>query len=167
MAGKPKTIKQVAKDFLKNTKKGQNGCINWTGYVGKNGYGSINCIAVTGKRAPIGAHRLAWLLFIGDIPEGLFVCHKCDNPLCVNICHLFLDTHIGNMADKVRKGRGRQGHLYGCDNPNSKISPDDVRKIRELYGQGVGTPTLAKKFGVSQSNAYRIVKNISYTNIGD
>lgn len=75
-------------------------CWTWTAAKIK-GYGTMN---VGGKNC--GAHRIAWELFNGPIPDGLHACHHCDNPSCVNPSHIFLGTHQDNMADKQAKGRG-------------------------------------------------------------
>ena len=79
-----------------------NGCLEWTGATGPRGYGTINVNGV-----PMGTHRLAWQLANGPIPDGLFVCHHCDNPPCCDVekC-LFLGTNAENVADMIAKGRG-------------------------------------------------------------
>lgn len=74
------------------------GCWEWSRGRSKDGYG-----IGTNK---IGAHRLSWILHFDSIPEGLYVCHECDNPPCVNPSHLWLGTHKQNMEDKTSKGRG-------------------------------------------------------------
>jgi hypothetical protein len=84
------------------------GCCVWAGARSASGYG------VAAGKIKI-ASRLSWTLHYGEIPDGLLVCHKCDNPPCVNPEHLFLGTHADNTQDMVRKGRAPReyGKLYG------------------------------------------------------
>lgn len=78
------------------------GCWLWLGSVSRKGYGK----AISGGRG-YQMHRVAWERAHGSIPAGLYVCHKCDVPSCVNVDHLFLGTHTDNMRDMVAKGRGK------------------------------------------------------------
>jgi hypothetical protein len=79
-------------------------CWEWTRKKAR-GYGRFDV-----RGWPVYAHRIAWVIAFGVIPDGLYVCHSCDNPPCVNPAHLFLGTAKDNMQDKVRKGR----HRWGC-----------------------------------------------------
>ncbi len=81
----------------------ENGCWEWIGAQIPKGYGQIRYI----KRRQILTHRLAWEELSGPIPDGLYVCHHCDNPPCVRLDHLFLGTQADNMEDMMLKGRGR------------------------------------------------------------
>ena len=80
------------------------GCWEWEGYKERAGYGRVGWGSK--KNNKMLTHRGSWILTHGDIPDGMCVMHKCDNPGCVNPGHLQLGTHQENMADRDRKGRG-------------------------------------------------------------
>ena len=115
----------------------ENGCWLWQRAKTNQGYGSL---VIGGERWK--AHRLAYSVFRGPIPEGLYVCHKCDVPQCVNPYHLFLGTHSDNMQDASKKGRNYwkskthcpRGHAY--DEANTYYRANgyrQCRKCQEIY----------------------------------
>jgi len=112
--------------WSKVDKRGTDDCWEWQGSINSRGYGTISVNSKT-KRA----HRVSWELTHGPIPEGLCVCHRCDNPICVNPSHLFLGTHTDNMRDMIQKGRdihdvGPRGEKNG----QCKLTKQDVHTIR-------------------------------------
>ena len=117
--------------MAKHTAARPNGCQEWTGSHDRKGYGRIKA---NGKNQ--AAHRVAWELAFGAIPDGLFVLHRCDNPPCVKPAHLFLGTNAVNMADCVAKGRTYRRHLDEChqghvfDEANTYRPPGSVRPQR-------------------------------------
>lgn len=100
-----------------------NGCWNWTRRIGRGGYGNAS---YRGKN--VQAHRLAWSLFRGPIPEGMLVCHSCDNRRCVNPAHLWLGTQKDNLGD--RDAKGRSNYQRGARNGAAKLDESAVLAIR-------------------------------------
>src|SRR5690349_6165276 len=84
-----------------------NGCWVWIGYRHNGTHGRRGIISIKGK--DIYVHRFSWEIHNGEIPKDMCVCHRCDNPICVNPDHLFLGTHQDNVRDMVQKGRSARG----------------------------------------------------------
>lgn len=118
------------------------GCWLWTGICSHSGYGQTKY--ENGKF--VSAHRLAYVLTFGPISDGLFVCHRCDNPKCVRPDHLFLGTHQDNMRDSAIKGRRR-----GERNGRAKLSENEVLALR---AGKVSVQELAKLKNISKSALY-------------
>ena len=133
----------------------ENGCWMWQGALGKKGYGMFS---VGSSRNPDGtrrnsmraAHRVSYELFKGNIPDGLFVLHKCDTPGCVNPDHLFLGTNTDNMQDMDAKGRRVNGPSYGSDHGNAVLDEAKVMEILKLLESRSPTQRkIAEMYGVS------------------
>lgn len=160
-----KTIQQRLFDRREIT---QTGCWEWMGYRARYGvikYGSVKKV-----------HRVAWEIFVGPIPNGLNVLHKCDNPPCFNPDHLFLGTQADNVRDCCRKGRnfvpvcpsekrarGDQNGMRkypelmrGSRNPNAKLNDEQRQEIATRRIAGALRQDLAKEFGVHESQIRRI-----------
>lgn len=134
------------------------GCWLWTRALDTNGYGqsSFNYVQM-------GAHRASWIAFNGAIPDGLYVCHRCDTKACVNPAHLFVGTQRDNMRDCWMKGRlaGLSGEL----SPNAKLTAAAVQEIRSACGAGLPQSTAAKQFGVSRSAVSMIMAERSWRSL--
>lgn len=118
-------------------------CWIWYGAISPNGYGVVRFGKTT-----IGAHRLAWILAHGEVPEGLFVLHRCDVRKCVNPHHLFLGTHQDNMDDMKSKGRQGLRSVY-------EVPMDFVYKELLL---GTRKVEIADLLGVSLSTLHRRIR---------
>lgn len=117
------------KRLMDNIKVMPNGCWEWQKHCFWDGYGVIR-ITQDGARKLMKAHRFAWELFNGPIPDGMDVLHDCDNPPCCSPFHLFLGDHLANMTDMKNKGRARS--LPGESSPLAKLTwalVDDMRRI--------------------------------------
>ena len=142
--------------FLSYVKKGR-GCWEWIGLKNEPGYGVLH----VGKRI-ILAHRVSHMLYKGEIPDGLFVLHRCDRPSCVAPKHLWLGTIADNQADMARKGRGRGNSMPGQLHPNAKLTEKKVRHILSSSEMG---KNLARRYGVAQTTISDIRKGRSWRHV--
>lgn len=140
-----------------------NGCWNCTSHrLDSNGYPQA---MREGKRELI--HRLFYRQYIGEIPQGLCVLHRCDNPRCINPDHLFVGTHKDNTMDSARKGRHKAPLLRGEEHGGSKLTEEAARSIVRLSRQGVYQRDMARMFGVSPSTISMIVIGKTWKHIRD
>lgn len=151
MAGRPYTDDEARAALLSRRRiVGQ--CWEYTGSGKGNGYG---------QTSRGSAHRRSYELFVGPIPPGMDVCHKCDNRPCFNPKHLFVGTRQENIDDCKRKGRIARGERLaalrrGEDGPAAKLTWADVRAIRD---SGEPSKQLAARYGVTNDNINRIRRN--------
>ena len=139
----------VARFWAKVNVAGPDDCWEWTASKTMKGYGQFGVYG----GSPKGAHRVAWEMEVGPIPEGLFVCHHCDNPGCVNPAHLFVGSPSDNMRDCVTKGRHRSPNNMGAANGRAKLTNAQVLAIRADTRVQVA---VAAEFGVCQQMVSRI-----------
>lgn len=136
----------------------ENGCIPWLGCKAKSGHGRISI-----DNKPYPAHRLSYILYKDNIPDGLHVLHGCDNGWCVNPQHLHLGTQTDNMREMIERGRNKnppvkKGENHGC----AKLTQQQVDEIKKRlptmkpYGRLI---KLAKEYNVSSSTIHLISKN--------
>lgn len=138
-------------------------CWIWPKAKTRDGYGQLSN-RIGGRNVPAYAHRVAHLIATGSSADGMDVCHRCDNPACINPDHLFEGTAADNLRDMASKGRGNRGkklpigkrhwasqnpeRVRGVANGNARLTEADVREIRSSTLRGA---RLAERFGVSQT----------------
>ncbi|WP_339881830.1 HNH endonuclease [Vreelandella maris] len=122
------------------------GCWIWQAAKRSTGYGAMK---VNGIKE--SAHRVSYTIFKGQIPDGLWVLHKCDNPQCVNPDHLFTGTPLANSQDMHSKGRQRYVGQKGASNPKSILDANKVGEIIKLIAKGMTNRAIANLFGVSHA----------------
>lgn len=128
----------------------ENGCWIWQGFKDKRGYGFTR---LGNDRKTKSAHRFSYKTFRGEIPEGLCVCHRCDNPSCINPDHFFLGTHKQNSQDAAQKNR----MTHGVRVNTAKLSEQQVLEITRRYAAGERTMVLVSEFGVSKHAIRRVL----------
>lgn len=147
-------------DRLRNGTAWDGSCLVWRGARNETGYGLM---AVQGRTKTV--HRLAYETWVGPIPEGHVVRHKCDNPPCINPEHLETGTHVDNMNDMVTRNRTnpRRGESVGT----SRFTEDDIRNIRSLYKVGVTQVEIGKMYQTHQGTISAIVLRKSWKHVPD
>ena len=132
----------------------ENECWLWQGSRHRQGYGNLSY-----KRVPSLAHRVSWMIYKGEIPEGIKVCHKCDVTRCVNPEHLFLGTQKDNVIDAAIKGKfnGRKFNKGPL-----KLNGNQVMEIRQLHIEGKTRKELEIKFNVSPTCIAKILTGRSW-----
>lgn len=140
-----------------DTSAGSDGCWPWkntkTIHFGHGKFGW--------RKRTLQAHRVAYELVFGAIPDGMCVCHRCDNPACVNPAHLFAATHRENMADRDRKSRQAKGENAGL----ARLGPNQVTEIRRRRANGETQQSIADDFGITQANVSMIVLRRTWKHI--
>lgn len=153
----------VSKDLKKRIKDSScpepnSGCWLWTGCVREDGLGYYPRMMV--DYYPTYAHRVSYSAFIGDIPPGMGVLHRCDTPCCVNPAHLFLGTQQDNMTDRQKKGRTPSGKTHY----KTKITESITAEISDLLKSGMSMRKVANNYGLKSTiSVWKISKNRHWT----
>lgn len=148
----------LAQRLEANSRAAENGCRVWTMKKSPKGYATLKH-----KGVRIPAHRAAFELAHGSIPEGLVVCHRCDNPSCINPDHLFLGTHHDNIKDCISKGR--RADFSGSSHGASKLDEAAVLAIRTNQS-GMSRAQLAEHYSVSRAAISDIKSGRSWVHVG-
>jgi hypothetical protein len=146
---------------------GKDDCWEWKASL-RAGYGTIRINGIQES-----SHRVSWKIHHGNIPKGIFVCHSCDNKLCVNPNHLWLGTYLDNIRDMVNKKRNNPIWLWTKNHPEvfprgekarlAKLTNKDAYEIRKLFNDNKYNQTkLANIYKVSKWVIFRVVHNMSY-----
>lgn len=137
-------MKDISLEFEKRyVPEPNSGCWLWTGALSSGGYGRFSSKR-GGKHVMLQAHRVAWEIYRGPLRPGLCVCHRCDNPPCVNPDHLFVGTKKENSEDMARKGRS----THGEKGPHARLTMKDALDVLRSTASGAA---LAVKYGVSSA----------------
>ncbi len=138
-------------------------CWLWIGHRQEYGYGKFRW-----QGEAVQAHRVSWELHRGHIPKGVQICHKCDNPPCVNPDHLFLGTQSDNMQDCKRKGRFHPPPTgKGSAHNQAKLSDADVFHIRRSYRSGVPARSLASRYKLTRAYIYKVISGATWQHLSD
>ena len=138
-------------------------CWVWKASIrGNSGYGAFK---INGKVK--SAHRVSWEIYNEKkIPDGLLVCHKCNNRLCVNPEHLYVGTYVDNTRDAIRDGvRDHYKYVYGEKVGTAKLSEDNILEVVRLYEKGLSHKEIAKKLKVDRSTIGDVLRGRTWKHI--
>lgn len=159
---------KIERRLLDNLRRSPSGCWEWSRSRNPAGYGKMGMNWVLYK-----THRIAYTLFCGQIPDGLCVCHHCDNPPCCRPDHLFLGTASDNQRDMVAKGRHGGGaarippenRTRGQRSHFAKLTDADVLAIRDAVKRGDRRDGIARRYGVTRHTVRSIAKGLTWMHL--
>lgn len=154
-----KTDGELLDRLMGRTVETKTGCMEFTGHRDPLGYGKI-----TMRGKGMLAHRAAYVLSKGPIPDGMLVCHKCDNPPCINPDHLFIGTDYENTMDAVKKGRKFIPDSRGSSHGGSKITESDVKEIRRMSGE-ISQKKIGEIFDLNQATVSNIITKRTWKHV--
>jgi len=151
------------RERLSRYKVMSNGCWIWQGSTNHKGYGTLRVGSrLDGTDRSVLAHRFAYEVFVGPIPEGKKVLHRCDHPPCINQDHLFTGTDADNSADKMAKGR--HDCARGEDVNTAVLNEGKIRRMRLLFAHK-NDQQLSRQFGVSDCQVNKIRNGHSWRHV--
>lgn len=154
--GDPSIVLEAARPSLAERLRSKlverDGCIEFTGARNPDGYGVLQS-----NYRRVMAHRLAFELEVGAIPEGLLVCHRCDNPPCCNPSHLFLGTVAVNAWDMAQKGRS----LRRSRNPAARLTEEQFNELERRAANGEPKSHIARDLGVTPTAVGNYLKRLA------
>ena len=158
----PTSPTHLARRLANGLRIADSGCWEWQRAKNNSGYGTLT---VAGRTRY--AHRLAFELGVGPIPDGQDVMHRCDNPACINPEHLATGTRADNMRDCSQKGRAKipSPRMVGETNGSAKLTSADVRAIRNRVASGHTQALVAAAFGISQTQVSNIVRGRAWPEV--
>jgi hypothetical protein len=165
----PKPVDPVIRLWRRVDKSGE--CWVWIAGTDTSGYGQIR----VNNRLTL-VHRFSYEIHLGPIPDGMLVCHRCDNRRCVRPDHLFLGTHADNAADMVAKGRQATGERWGGfthpetrprgeRHPKSRLTDELVTELRRRRAAGEGLRSLAREFGMCHNTIGMAIRGQTWKHV--
>ncbi|MFW6157062.1 MAG: HNH endonuclease [Armatimonadota bacterium] len=156
---------RIERYLAKVDQRGPDECWAWNASRNQFGYGTFKGDVVDGKQEQL-AHRYGYRHLVGPIPEGMNVCHRCDNPSCQNPAHWFLGDPKANSDDKIAKNRAvYPSPAQGRRNGNANLTETIVAEIRERSAQGERQSSIAADFGINQTAVSKIVRRVRWGHV--
>lgn len=148
-------MQMTPRNLAARTHRTASGCLEWTAARSKAGYGQFRRDGATAY-----VHRAVWEQANGPIPPRMSICHRCDNPACCELSHLFIGSHYENMQDMARKGRS-PGQI-GDASPKAKLTRQQVEECRRRRANGEQVKRIAESVGLNPGAMSRVLRGLRH-----